>query len=157
MRTAEQNCLVGTCGRLQTDLGVPIPCLNERLAALDNDIETLLRASPWWRANDALWQSAPGIGPMCPDVVAGTPRVRDARKRQQIAVWGGRAHVRTVLDMGLLVATRDNTRIKAFDERLLDAGKVKKVALTACMHRFLTMFNAMLKPRTPWQAQAVQG
>src|SRR5438067_539707 len=60
-------------------------------------------------------------------------------------IWGGRAHVRTVLYMGTLVATRYNPRIKAFYERLLAAGKVKKVALTACMHKFLTILNAMLK------------
>jgi len=54
------------------------------------------------------------------------------------------------------VATRDNPQIKVFDERLLAAGNVKKVALTACMHKFLTMLNAMLKHRTPWQRQEVQ-
>jgi transposase len=58
--------------------------------------------------------------------------------------------------MGTLVATRANPRSKAFDERLLAAGKVKKVALTACIHKFLTMLNAMLKHRTPWQPQEVQ-
>ena len=58
--------------------------------------------------------------------------------------------------MGTLVATRSNPRSKAFDERLLAAGKVKKVALTACMHKFLTILNAMLKQRTPWQPQEVQ-
>jgi transposase len=58
--------------------------------------------------------------------------------------------------MGTLVATRFNPRIKIFYERLLAAGKVKKVALTACMHKFLTILNAMLKYRTPWQAQEVQ-
>jgi len=65
--------------------------------------------------------------------------------------------VRTVLSMGTLVATRFNPRIKTFDERLLAAGKGKKVALTACMHKFLTIRNAMLKHRKPWQAQEVQG
>ena len=76
--------------------------------------------------------------------------------RGRRTIWGGRAHVRTVLSMGTLVATRDNPRIKAFYQRLLAAGKVKKVALTACMHKFLTIRNAMLKHRTPWQAQEVQ-
>jgi transposase len=59
--------------------------------------------------------------------------------------------------MGTLVATRDNPRINAFDERLLAAGKVKKVALTACMHQCVTILNARLKQRTPWQSQEVQG
>jgi len=58
--------------------------------------------------------------------------------------------------MGTLVATRYNPQINAFDERLLAAGNVKKVALTACMHKFLTILNAMLKHRTPWQPQEVQ-
>ena len=76
--------------------------------------------------------------------------------RGRRTIWGGRAHVRTVLSMGTLVATRSNPQSKAFYERLLAAGKVKKVALTACMHKFLTILNAMLKHRTRWQPQEVQ-
>jgi transposase len=76
--------------------------------------------------------------------------------RGRRTIWGGRAHVRTVLYMGTLVATRYNPQIKAFYERLLAAGKIKKVALTACMHKFLTILNAMLKHRTSWQPQEVQ-
>ena len=64
--------------------------------------------------------------------------------------------MRPVLSMGTLVATRFHPQSKVFYERLLAAGKVKKVALTACMPKFLTMLNAMLKHRTPWQPQEVQ-
>src|SRR5206468_4156864 len=71
-------------------------------------------------------------------------------------MWGGRAHGRTGLSRGTLVATRANPRINAFYQRLLAAGQVKKVALTACMHKFLTILNAMLKHRTPWKPQEVQ-
>jgi transposase len=177
MRTAEQNRLAGTSGRLQTDIEAHITWRNARLAMLDNDLETLLRASPLWRENDDLLQSAPGIGPVCARTLLLALPELGTRTRPQIAalvgvaplhcdsgtlrgrriIWGGRAHVRTVLYMGTLVATRDNPRIKAFYERLLAAGKVKKVALTACMHTFLTILNAMLKHRTPWQSQEVQG
>ena len=177
MRTAEQNRLAGTSGRLQTDIAAHIAWLNERLATLDDDIETLLRASPLWRENDDLLQSAPGIGPVCARTLLLELPELGTLTRQQIAalvgvaplngdsgtlrgrrtIWGGRAHVRTVLYMGTLVATRYNPRIKAFYERLLAAGKVKKVALTACMRKFLTILNAMLKHRTPWHAQEVQG
>jgi transposase len=72
-------------------------------------------------------------------------------------IWGGRARGRTVLDMATLVATRYNPRLKAFSERLRAAGTVKKVALTACMHKFLTILHAMLKHRKSWQDQEVQG
>jgi transposase len=58
--------------------------------------------------------------------------------------------------MGTLVATRFNPQIKAFYQRLLAGGKIKKVALTACMHKLLTMLNAMLKHRKAWHAQEVQ-
>ena len=176
MRTAAQHRLTGTSGRLQTDSAAPIPWLNARLATLDDDLETTLRASPLWRDNDDLLQSAPGIGPVCARTLLLELPELGTLTRQQIAalvgvaplhcdsgtlrgrrtIWGGRAHVRTVLYMGTLVATRYNPRIKAFYERLLAAGKVKKVALTACIHTFLTILNALLKPRTPWQPQEVQ-
>jgi transposase len=177
MRTAEQNRLTGTSGRLQTDIVAHITWLNERLTTLDDDLETVLRGSPLWRENDDLLQSTPGIGPVCAQTLLRALPELGTLTRQQIAtlvgvaplngasgtlrgrrmIWGGRARVRAVLSMGTLVATRDHPRIKAFDERLLAAGKVKKVALTACMRKLLTILNAMLKHRTPWQAQEVEG
>ena len=177
MRTAEQNRLAGTSARLTKDIEAHITWLNAGIATLDDDLAALLRASPLWRDNDDLLQRAPGIGPVCARTFLLALPALGPRTRQQIAavvgvaplngdsgtlrgrrtMWGGRAHVRTVLSMGTLVATRHNPRIKVFDERLLAAGKGKKVALTACMHKFLTILNAMLKHRTPWQAQAVQG
>jgi transposase len=177
MRTAEQNRLAGTAGRIQTDMAAPITWLNERLATLDDDIETLLRARPLWRANDDLLPSAPGSGPGCARTLVRELPELGTLSRQQIAalvgvaplngdsgtrrgrrmIGGGRAHGRTVLDRGALVATRYNPQSKALYERLLAAGKVKKVALTACMRTFLTILNALLKHRTPWQSQEVQG
>jgi transposase len=176
MRTAEHNRLAGTSERLMKDIEAPMTWLKARIATLDDDLEALLRASPLWRENDDLWQSAPGIGPVCARTLLLELPELGTRTRQQIAalggvaplnrdsgtlrgrrtIWGGRAHVRTVLDMGTLVATRFHPRIKAFYERLLAAGKVKKVALTACMRKFLTILNALLKHRTPWQVQEVQ-
>ena len=65
-------------------------------------------------------------------------------------IWGGRARVRAVLYMAALTATRYNPVIKAFYQRLLAAGKAKKVALTACMRKLLTILNAMLKHQQLW-------
>ena len=53
--------------------------------------------------------------------------------------------------MGTLVATRCNPVIRAFYQRLLAAGKPKKVALVACMRKLLTILNAILKSQSPWQ------
>ena len=176
MRTAEQNRLAGASERLTKDITAPMTWLNADIATLDNDLETLLRASPRWRDNDDLLQRAKGIGPVRAHTLLLELPALGTLTRQQIAavvgvaplngdsgtmrgkrtIWGGRAPVRTVLDMSTRVATRFNPQIKAFYERLLAAGKVKKVALTACMHKFLTILNAMLKHRTPWQPQEVQ-
>ena len=70
-------------------------------------------------------------------------------------VWGGRAEVRAVLYMSTLVATRYNPVIKVFYQRLLATGKLKKVALIACMHKLLTIMNAMVRDMTPWQLREV--
>jgi transposase len=176
MRTAAQNRLAGTSGRLQRDIEAHIAWLNARIATLDDDLETMLRASPLWRENDDRLQSVPGIGPVgartwlldLPEwgpltrqqsaaLVGVAPRNCDRGPlRGRRIIWRGRAHVRTVLYRGTLVATRFKPRIKAFYQRLLAAGKVKKVALTACMHKLLTILNAMLKHRKSWQAQEVQ-
>ena len=67
------------------------------------------------------------------------------------AIWGGRASVRAVLYMAALVASRHNPVIKAFYQKLLAAGKVKKVALVACMRKLLVILNAMIKNNTPWR------
>jgi transposase len=175
MRTAEQNRLAGTSAPLAKAIEAHMTWLNDRLATLDDALETLLRASPLWRANDDLLQSAPGIGPVCARTLLLELPELGTLTRQQIAalvgvaplncdsgtlrgrrmMWGCRAHVRTVLYIGTLVATCDNSRSKAFYERLLAAGKIKKVALTACMQKFLTILNAMLKHQTSWQAQEV--
>ena len=176
MRTAAQNRLVGTNARLAKDIEAHITWLDAGLATRDDDLETMLRASPLWRENDDVLQRAKGIGPVCAHTLLRELPELGTRTRQQIAalvgvaplhgdrgtmrgrrtIGGGRAHVRTVLDMGTLVATRDNPQSKVFSERLLAAGQVKKVALTACMHKLLTILNAMLKHRTPWQPQEVQ-
>ena len=70
-------------------------------------------------------------------------------------MYGGRREVRAVLYMGTLVATRHNPVIQALYARLRAAGKAKKVALTACRHKLLTIMNAMVKSLTPWQPREV--
>ena len=77
-----------------------------------------------------------------------------ARRRGQRRIKGGRSAVRHVLYMAAIVATRFNPVIKIFYERLLAAGKKKKVALVACMRKLLTILNAMLRDMTPWNQTA---
>jgi transposase len=175
MRTAEQNRLGSAPRRLQADIQAHITWLNERLAALDDDLDTTLRASPVWREREELFRSVPGIGPVCartllldlPELgtlsrqrlaalVGVAPLNRDSGTlRGNRTIWGGRAHVRTTLYMSTLVAVRYNPVLKTFYERLRAAGKAAKIALTACMRKLLTILNAMVKHHTPWQPQAL--
>lgn len=70
--------------------------------------------------------------------------------------WGGRAHVRSALYMATLSAARYNPVIRAFYQRLLQGGKPKKVALVACMHKLLTIINAVIRSGVPWNATYAQ-
>ena len=91
-----------------------------------------------------------------PDLVGVAPLNQDSGKfRGKRKIWGGRAKVRCVLYMATLVAVRFNPVIKAFYERLMKKGKLKKLALTACMHKLLIFLNAMMKQNSFWQPQIV--
>jgi transposase len=143
----------------------------------DAEISTLIRTTPAWRATDDVLRSAPGLGPVLSATLqAALPELgllnqREIAKLVGVAplnddsgqrsgarhIRGGRAKVRTVLYMATLTATRYNPVINAFYHRLLARGKAHKVAMTAAMRKFLTILNAMVKTRTPWNASVNHG
>ncbi len=85
-------------------------------------------------------------------LVGVAPLNRDSGKfRGKRKIWGGRAKIRCVLYMAALVAIRFNPPIKAFYERLIQKGKLKKVAITACMHKLLIFLNAMMRNNQTWR------
>jgi transposase len=173
MLTAEKNRLGLAPTPVRKGITVHIRWLDGRLADLNEELAHTIRESPVWREKDDLLQSTPGVGPVLAlTLVASLPEL-GTLTRQQIAalvgvaplnrdsgrfrgtrrVWGGRAHVRAALYMSALVATRFNPVIRVFYQRLCAAGKIKKVALTACMRKLLTILNAMLRHQTPWTIQ----
>jgi transposase len=148
--------------------------LETEIADLDQSLDQTIQQSDLWQERDALLQSVPGIGPvvsfkllaelpelgtLTPQQVAGLVGVAplhcdSGERRGKRRVWGGRARVRTTLYMATLVASRYNPVIRAFFDRLLQAVKPKKVALTACMRKLLTILNAMLQHHTAWNPPA---
>lgn len=78
------------------------------------------------------------------------------KHRGRRITWGGRAEVRSALYMAVLSAVRYNVLIKAFYQRLLAKGKPKKVVLVACMHKLLTILNAIMKSGKPWDDHFVR-
>jgi transposase len=171
MRTAEQNRLGMARPPVHKGIRAHIAWLDRHLAQADDDLARAIRESPVWREKDDLLQSAPGVGPgLARTLLADLPELGTLNRKQIAAlvgvaplnrdsgtrrgrrsVWGGRAHVRAALYMSALAATRYNPVIRAFYQRLCAAGKAKKVALTACMHKLLVILNSMVKHRTPWQ------
>jgi transposase len=88
-------------------------------------------------------------------LVGVAPLNRDSgQRRGKRHVVGGRATVRRVLYLSALTATRRNPVIKAFYQRLLAAGKEKKVALVACMRKLVVILNAMVRDQRPWELDA---
>lgn len=177
MHTAESNRLGTALPPVRQGIRAHLTWLDRQLAQLDEDLTRAIRESPAWREKDDLLQSAPGVGPvLARTLLAALPELGTLNRKQSAAlvgvaplnrdsgtwrgrrrVWGGRAHVRAALYMSALVATRYNPVIRAFYQRLCAAGKAKKVALTACMRKLLTMLNAMIKSRSQWTVKFTHG
>lgn len=172
MLVAEQQRLASTLPSVRPRVETHITWLRAEQADLDRELRQTIRASPVWREKDDLLRSVPGIGPvLATTLIAELPELGQLNRKQIAALvgvaplncesgllrghritWGGRARVRTALYMATLVAIRYNPVIRAFYEQLCAAGKVKKVALTASMHKLLLILNAVLRQRCPWQA-----
>jgi transposase len=170
MLVAERNRLSRSHPEVRQRLQAHITWLQQELDNLNRDLQQEIQHSPVWRANEQLLRSVPGVGPvLATTLLAELPELGQLN-RQQIAalvgvaplnddsgkhrgrrrVWGGRAHVRSVLYMATLAATRFNPVLRGFYQRLIQAGKPFKVALTACMRKLLTILNAMMKSDTAW-------
>ncbi len=145
--------------------------LQEELTEIERELDDTIRGTPIWRETEDILKSVPGVGDaLARTLIADLPELGtlDRKKiaalvgvapfnrdsgtlRGKRTVWGGRAAIRATLYMAALVASRYNPVIAAFYRRLLQAGKPKKLALTACMRKLITILNAMLRDRKPWQ------
>jgi transposase len=175
LRTAEQHRLGTTrIPAVRAPIHAQLEWLAADLRALDDELQRRVQASPLWQERAAVLRSAPGGGPIVSlTLLADRPELGQLSHAQIAAlvgvaplnrasgiwrgrrsVWGGRAAVRAALSMATLRATRCHPVIRQFYERLLAAGKAKQVALVACRHKVLTILNAVVRHKTPWQAQA---
>ena len=89
-------------------------------------------------------------------LVGVAPQTKDSGKKQAYrATSRGRFHVRRILYMAALVASRYNPRMKKFYNKLLEKGKLKKVAIVAVMRKMIIMMNSMVKNGTSWQCEGI--
>ena len=171
MLTAERNRLHSARSKaVKAHIQAHISWLEEEMTHIDDDLGHSIRQSPVWQEKDDLLKSVPGVGPvLSTTLLADLPELGTLNRRRiaalvgvapfnrdsghfrgQRTIWGGRAVVRSALYMATLVATRYNPIIRDFYRHLLSVGKPKKLALTACMRKLLTILNAMVKHQTPW-------
>ena len=162
-------------GPARDEVSEHIDWLDKKIKQLDEKIETLSDSTPEWKACKAILRSPKGIGPLISasflvllpelgqlnrrqiaSLVGLAPFNRDSgRFRGQRHIWGGRGAVRALLYMATLSALKCNPPIRAFYQQLLARGKVKKVAIIACMRKFLVCLNAMVKNKEPWDDNKV--
>ena len=174
MRTAEINRLATAHEGVRSSIRELVHFLDKRIKELDRELHDRLRASPVWRAKENLLRSIPGVGPvLSATLLADVPELgtlghkqlaaligvaplnRDSGTwRGQRSVWGGRGHVRAVLYMATTRAVRCNPNLKALYERLIGLGKIRKVALVACMRKLLRICNAIIAKQLAWRTEA---
>lgn len=160
-----------TVPHLRKSIARLVKALERELTSVNTDIDDAMRGSPAWREKEDLLRSVPGVGPtIARTLIAELPELGSCDRRQIAALaglapftrqsgqWrgksfisGGRKTVRTALFMGAMVARRHNPVLKAFFNRLVAAGKPRMTALIAVARKLLTMLNAMLRDRRPWQ------
>jgi transposase len=171
MITAEGNRLSSTRDKaIRQRIQTHISWLKDELAYINNVISQMIKQSPVWQQKDKMMQSMPGVGPILSATIIGALPELGCLNRKEIAalvgvaplnrdsgkykgerhIWGGRSCIRAPLYMATLSAVRCNPILSNFYNRLLAAGKEKKVALTACMRKLLITLNAMLKHNSAW-------
>ncbi len=157
--------------RLLKSIDRLLKTLEKELSDLERDLDETIRGTPVWRETEDLLRSAPGVGPVVSrTLLAELPELGSLDRKQISAlvgvaplnrdsgsmrgrriICGGRAPVRAALYMAALTAAHRDPRIGAFYKRLRAAGKPAKVALVACMRKLLTILNAIVRDKKPWQ------
>ena len=172
MMTAERNRRRRlTSPRMVKSVDRLLQALQKELSDLESELDDTIRGTPAWRETEDLLKSVPGIGDATARaLIAGLPELGrlDRKKiaalvgvapvnrdsgtmRGRRTTRGGRSGVRSSLYMAALVASRYNPVLATFYQRLLQAGKPKKLALTAVMHKLVVILNAILRDRKPWR------
>jgi len=174
MITMEKNRLDKASKEMKKSIQRIIKLLEKELQKTNELLAKAIQCNDKYARRNELLQTIKGVGSVVSvGVIADLPELgslsskeisalaglaplnRDSgTMRGKRAIWGGRASVRRILYMAALTAMRFNAKIKAFYERLCAAGKPKKVAITACMHKLLIIMNAMIKNDQPWRTEA---
>jgi transposase len=176
MRTAEKNRLHQADPAVKERIKVHITWLEQELNDLNKELKQMIESNPEWKEKSEIIQSVPGVGPnLAITILSDFPELGRLNRKQTAAlsgvapfnrdsgtmrgkrsIWGGRGVVRTAAYMSTISAIRFNPLLKPFYKRLIEAGKLRKVAMVACMRKLLCILNAMLKNHTTWDCKVHQ-
>lgn len=171
MLTAEENRTELADLEVADSIATTIQFLQKQVEELEAQIKDLIDHTPDLKRKQEQLRSVPGVGKVLASTLISqmpelghsdrkeiaalgglAPFPHDSgRKRGRRVIRGGRPFIRRVLYMATIAATRFNPVIKAMYSRLVNSGKLKKVAIVACMRKLLTILNAMLRDQTSWQ------
>ncbi len=174
MVVMEKNHLSTTDLAMRPRVEEHIDWLNKELEELDQHINELIHQIPQFKEKEKILRSAKGVGPvLCAKLLSGVPELGTINRKKIAALVGvapfndesghrhgkrktkgGREDVRNVLYMATLAAARSNPVIKPYYQHLLKEGKLTKVAMVACMRKFLTILNAMIRDMQPWMIKS---
>ena len=169
---AEKNRIGTAPVKVRPSLNEHITWLKNQIKQLDQEVDAFINDTPDLKEKDDLLLEVQGVGKKtAAKLIADVPELGACDRKQiaaligtapydhdsgykkgQRSISGGRPDVRSVLYMATLAATRFNPVIKVFYQRLLKAGKKKKVAIVACMRKLLTILNAIIRDRKPWNS-----
>jgi len=167
---AEKNHLLSTPLSQRCSVEEHLAWLEDKLAQLNQEIDDQIKHNPEFRQKADVLRSAKGVGPvLSAKLLSGLPELGKLNRKEIAAlvgvapfnddsgrrkgkrrIKGGRADVRAVLYMATVAAVRFNPVIKHFYDHLLSQGKLRKVALVACMRKLLTILNAMVRDMRPF-------
>jgi transposase len=176
MMTSEKNRLQQAAPAVKRHIQLHIAWLEQELDDINKELKKMVKDNPEWKEKSDIMQSVPGVGPnLATTLLADFPELGSLNRKQTAAlggvapfnrdsgtlrgkrmIWGGRDAVRTATYMSVFVAIRFNHLLKTFFDRLIATGKVRKVAMVACMRKLLCILNAMLKNRTTWNQSIPQ-
>jgi transposase len=170
MRTQELNRLQIMGKSFEVSCRRILRTLDAEIQRIEKRLNQVIEQQTEWSERKDILMSAPGVGEtLAYTLLADLPEIGSMSNKQVAAlvgvapinrdsgksrgkrrIKGGRAGVRTTLYMATLSATQCNPIIRAFYQQLVAQGKHKKVALTACMRKFITMLNAMVRDQVTW-------
>ena len=171
MITKEKNRLSSSPELIKKSIKRTIDVLKLEQQAIEKEIEESIDTLPEFKEKNDLLQSVKGVGKVFASVLISTfPELGKLDNKQAASlagvapfncesgkfkgkrmIYGGRTLVRNALYMAALSAAMHNTKIKEFYVRLVEKGKPKKVALTACMRKLLVILNAMIRDNKAWE------